>query len=356
MYIVPCSMHYCVLRQQLCAHMSLEHIWRILGHHLLSLQVLTRRMQLQGCPQEEQDEIDGGVKGKGKNKGKGRGKGAKGRGKGKGAKGRGRGKQASHPEEAEPVPSTEPAEEIEASESTQKKAPKAKAKSNSKAKAAPKRKGQAVETVETSGNAAAAGSNDGSEIASAPPAVVPAPKRKRQRRAAAAEEQPAQPPHDPAQDPGDVPIPPADHGPAPNDALLAPAEGDQAGDLPVAAAEEAPQDEPEGQLAGGLSQTSREKLQHWKRCPERWRSFNTIYCGMYSEPKPENMIKLSYYTLSMYWKTARVGLVHKPGKTHVLSFSSAGTKLIGLPLSAAMEYVQTLSHICACFAICSYAT
>ena len=73
---------------------------------------------------------------------------------------------------------------------------------------------------------------------------------------------------------------------------------------------------------------------------ERWSSFNALYDSMIAEqPSRQNELvpKYKHYGLSMYWTTARVGLLQ--GKNHVLSFASAGTKRIGLPLCATKLYV-----------------
>ena len=87
---------------------------------------------------------------------------------------------------------------------------------------------------------------------------------------------------------------------------------------------------------------------------ERWTSFNALYNSMMGvQPTcPNDVPKYKHYSLSMYWTKARVGLLQ--GKHHCLSFSSASTMRIGLPLCATKLYVACWRGSPFCFWLVVY--
>ena len=86
----------------------------------------------------------------------------------------------------------------------------------------------------------------------------------------------------------------------------------------------------------------------------RWTSFSALYNSMMAaQPTTQNDVpKFKHYSLSMYWTKARVGLLQ--GKHHVLSFSSASTGRIGLPLCATKLYVACWRGSPFCFWLVVY--
>ena len=84
------------------------------------------------------------------------------------------------------------------------------------------------------------------------------------------------------------------------------------------------------------------KLEAFRGDETKWSSLTALYQAMVGEqPSRQNDLvpKYSHYNLSMYWTKGRVGLLDKE-KNHILSFSSASTQRIGLPLRATMLYVS----------------
>eukprot|EP00435_Cladocopium_sp_Y103_P036403 s906_g9.t1 len=297
-------------------------------------QVLTRRMQLGAT---EAEEAEDGEKPKNKGKGKGKGRGGKGRG-----RGRGRSTGAAEPEipPAGEASSSTPA----ASEVKPKRQPKRKAKAAKPDPAigngehvpepVPKAKAKAKARVKKSRAATdeAVGGEDGvgSDAANAAPA--PAPKRRRLRHASAAVEPPAAAVEIPAENPAE--------GHAGVNAVAAAPEVENGDALPVQEPVEDRAEPVHGPANAELSADGVTKIQAWRGVPQRWRTLTMLFGSMYGEINAKKVPKMAYYTFSMYWKTFRVGLVHKPSKQHVLSFNACGTRQIGLPLAAAMDYVQ----------------
>lgn len=289
------------------------------------MQVLTRRMQL-GAGGGEVQESGGKLEGpapKGKGKGRGRG-----RGRGKSLEGPPPDAaaptievrapveqsanappeaQASRPAEAPaPVEAGAPPAEpsptpAEPSTSRKRKATaKPKAKAKAKADAAPKRKGRKVQSEPVS-----APNNGGAS------AAEPA--------------EPVEPPHNP-----DDPVPA----------------------LPAPAPEVPPMPQPGGDLShipANKVQSIREDIANLLAVPGRWDFLLKLFAAMYAEPTRATLPKFTHYTLSVYWGKARVGLVEKAAKRHLLSFSSSGSGRIGLPLEATLMYVRFLIvsvHVC----------
>jgi len=84
------------------------------------------------------------------------------------------------------------------------------------------------------------------------------------------------------------------------------------------------------------------KLESYRYDETKWSSLTALYQAMVGEqPSRQNDLVPRYlhYNLSMYWTKGRVGLLDKE-KNHILSFSSASTHRIGLPLRATMLYVS----------------
>ena len=281
-------------------------------------------MQLGAAEAAEDMETEEGEKPKVKGKGKGRG--------GKG-RGRGRGQRAADPDKHHPAgdaASSRP----ETSEEKPKRVGKSKAKAAQPDRASadgeervgepvPKVKAKAKARVKKSQAATSevAGGEDGGGCDAAAPAPVP--KRRRLRSASAAVE------------PAAAPVMPQEN---PAEGHVAAPEGN---DLPLREPVEDGAGPGHGPANSELSANALTNLQTWKRKPQRWETLRNLHIAMFAEPKPTDMNKLKYYTLSMYWKTFRVGLVHKPSKKHVLSFNACGTRRIGLPLAAADEYVHS---------------
>lgn len=324
------------------------HVALYIEVQLLLLQVLTRRMQL-GLKHSMAEIEEGGVP-------------AKGKGKGRGGKGRGRGRgRAKSSNPAPEVPETENVEVGEPSFKKRTKAttpattpapdPKAKAKSKSRSKRSQKKEpgAEVVENQDASGSRdglPAALSHDAVPTAASSDAAPAVPKRRRLRRVVDAE---VAPPPNPEAVPAinaevpHGPVPNADHAEPPHRVAEVPArpmpDADaEAGGLPVG--ENAA--DPEVVAVNGLDGESVAKIRAWSRLPQRWQSLSHLFAGLFSEPRPENLPKLTYYTLSMYWKSSRVGLVQKP-KKNILSFGSAGSRRIGLALRAVDDYVPRIT-------------
>lgn len=228
---------------------------------------------------------------------KGKGKGKKGKGKGKGS-----GKEAAEPEVQE-VPELE----VKVHKEKKRAAPKSSAESKTK-KSKGNQKGNQIQ--------------DSEKNAEEDPALHPKPKTKRARK---------------------TPPPPAEEPEEPQQQVVPPPQVPEVPEVP-----EAPAELPGDQVVNDL----RAQIQQWAADPKHWTSLCDLFSGMYGDFTPSNAPKLTHYTLSMYWKKARVGLVHKPTKKHVLSYSGAGTGKIGLPLQACLQYA--LSSDPTCFLICVY--
>ena len=223
-----------------------------------------------------------GVKGKGK-KGKGKGKeNAKGKGRG------GRGKKAD-----EPVGEEVPEPEVKDSEKKKRASPKSTAEPKTKRNKVNQR--QEVEEKKSDED------------------IAPAPKPKAKR----AKKTPPSAPQQPEEPQEDIVEPPAE-------VIAAPAL--DSGDQVVA--------------------DIRAQIREWGNSPVQWTALCNLFTGMYGDITPSNAPKLTHYTLSMYWKKGRVGLVHKPTKKHVLSYCSAGTGKIGLPLQACLRYAISSDPTC----------
>lgn len=227
---------------------------------------------------------------------KGKGKGKKGKGKGKGS-----GKEAAEPEVQE-VPELE----VKVHKEKKRAAPKSSAESKTK-KSKGNQKGNQIQ--------------DSEKNAEEDPALHPKPKTKRARKTP----------------------PPAEEPEEPQQQVVPPPQVPEVPEVP-----EAPAELPGDQVVNDL----RAQIQQWAADPKHWTSLCDLFSGMYGDFTPSNAPKLTHYTLSMYWKKARVGLVHKPTKKHVLSYSGAGTGKIGLPLQACLQYA--LSSDPTCFLICVY--
>ena len=305
-------------------------------------------MQL-GLKQGNTEEGDAPTKGKGRGKGRG----------GKG-RGRGRGTPAESSKDKAETGDTENAEKDEPkpkkrTRATTSEAPKAKAKATSKSKA--KRAQRDVEPSEVAENSGASGSRDGAPavsgdvapaaasvpMAASADAVAAAPKRRRRGKTPA----PVAPAPDADMNPPEVSREPVPLGePAgPDQGVVAEVPAQpvpdpiaEAGGLPVADIA----NDPDAVMDDhGLDGESVAKIRAWKRDPQMWHTLGHLFSGLYAEPTPKTLPKLSYYTISMYWKTWRVGLVQKP-RNNILSFGSCRTKRIGLPLAAVDDYVPRI--------------
>ena len=279
------------------------------------LQVLTRRMQLGANPMED---VEGAEKdplstGKGRGRGRGRGRG-KGHGKGRGCGGAKGEKGMTHGGEGNDEPQDHDA--------TMGPKPKATAKAKSKqpenGEPVPKSRARKAKgaSEDASRNAAAEAEVGGEDAAEEPTKKKPRRANKRSQKS-----------------PAEVAVGGGGGG-GQNAAAPVPAA------VPAAVPEPA---EAEGDNArpGALDQDSLSKMHTWSSVPEQWRTFEQLYAAMFAEIDKNNLEKLDNYTISMYWKTNRVGLVQKP-RTNLLSFGAAGTRRIGLPYAAVMAYVPPL--------------
>lgn len=284
------------------------------------LQVLTRRMQLGANPIEDVEGAEKDPLSKSKGKGRGRGRG-KGRGKGHG-KGRGCGGEKGEMGIGENTHGGEGNDEPQDHDETMGPKPKATAKSKSKQpeNGEPVRKSRARKakgaSEDASRNAAEVGGEDAAEE----------PTKKKSRGATKRSQK----------SPAEVAVGGAGGG-GQNAAAPVPAA------VPAAVPEPAEAEGAEGDNARprALDQDSLSKMQAWRFVPEQWRTFEQLYAAMFADINKNNVEKLMNYTISMYWKTHRVGLVQKP-KTNLLSFGAAGARRIGLPYAAVMAYVPPL--------------